>query len=139
MKKRYVWTKSSSDDLWRGGICHSVKECIEEARYEDYKDTDTFALGYAENYEVNYVNSDLIIEFLQEQAYDEIGECAEDWLDSITKEQREDLESRVLKVVLQWLKDCKEEPTFYTVSPFDELTLQEAEQKYVLCESENGK
>jgi len=43
--KKYVWTRKSNDDLWNGGICHSVRECVEEARYEGYKDTDVFALG----------------------------------------------------------------------------------------------
>lgn len=72
----------------------------------------------------------MIIEYLQDNAYDEIGEVSDGWLSGITKEQEEDLESRVIKVVLEWLKDCKEEPTFYKVLPFDELTLQEALQKY---------
>lgn len=130
MKKKYAWSQSKTDDIWLGGICDSVKECVEEAKAEDYEDTDTFAIGYVEPYEVNYVNSDLIIEYLQQDAYEEIGEVAEDWLDSVTNEQREDLENRVLKVVLEWLKDCKEEPKFYKVLPFDELTLQEALQKY---------
>lgn len=128
--KKYAWSRHSDDEIWHGGVCNSVKECVEEARLEDYKDTDTFAIGYVEPYQVDYVNSDMIIEYLQEDAYDEIGEVSESWLDSITTEQREDLESRVLKVVLEWLKDCKEEPTFYKVLPFDELTLQEALQKY---------
>lgn len=128
--KKYAWSRHSDDEIWRGGVCNSVKECVEEARLEDYKDTDAFAIGYVEPYQVDYVNSDMIIEYLQENAYDEIGEVSEGWLDSITREQREDLESKVLKVVLEWLKDCKEEPTFYKVLPFDELTLKEALQKY---------
>lgn len=131
MKQRYAWTRSITDDIWRGGICDSVKECIEEARFEDYEDTDTIAIGYAEPYQVDYVNSDLIIEYLQEAAYEDLGEVTDGWLDCITKEQREDLENRILKVVLEWLKDCKEEPTFYKVEPFDELPLQEALKKYV--------
>lgn len=128
--KKYAWSRHSDDEIWHGGVCDSVKECVEEARCEDYKYTDTFAIGYVEPYQVDCVNSDMIIEYLQENAYDEIGEVSESWLDSITREQREDLESRVLKVVLEWLKDCKEEPTFYKILPFDELTLQEALQKY---------
>ena len=131
MKKGYAWTRKSNDDIWLGGICDSVKECIEEARYEGYEDSDTFALGYTVPYEVDYIDGDLVIEALQEQAYDELGEVSEDWLDNITREQREDLNNRLLKVVLEWLKDCKEEPSFYKVEPFDELTLQEALEKYV--------
>ena len=128
--KKYAWSKRINDEIWRGGPCDSVKECIEEARLEDYKDTDTFALGYIEPYQTNYVNGDLIIEHLQQNAYDEVGEVAECWLDDISREQREDLNDRLKKVVSEWLKDCKQEPTFYKVLPFDELTLQEALKKY---------
>ena len=128
--KKYAWSRRISDEIWRGGPCNSVRECIEEAKLEDYKDTDTFAIGYIEPYETNYVNGDLIIEHLQENAYDEVGEVAECWLDDISTEQRADLNDRLKKAVLEWLKDCEQEPTFYKVLPFDELTLQEALQEY---------
>ena len=128
--RKYAWSRRINDEIWKGGPCDSVKECVEEARLEDYEDTDTFALGYIEPYQTNYVNGDLIIEYLQQDAYDEVGEAAECWLDDISREQREDLNDRLKKVVLEWLKDCKEEPTFYKVLPFAELTLQEALQMY---------
>lgn len=130
MNKKIVWSKRSDDEIWRGGPCDSVRECIEEAEREGYQETDTLALGYAVPYEVNYVNSDMIIEYLQQDAYDEVGDVSDDWLDYIVREQREDLEDRVLKVVKEWLKDCREEPTFYKVEVFDELTLKEALEKY---------
>lgn len=130
MKERYSWSRHSDDDIWYGGPCDTIRECIEEAKAEDYQDTDTFAIGYAKPYEINYIDGDLIIEFLQQAAYDELGEVAEDWLDYITKEQREDLNNRLLKVVLEWIKDCNEQPSFFRIEPFDELTIQEALQKY---------
>ena len=64
MKKKYAWPRNKTDDIWYGGICDSVKECFEEAKAEDYEDTNAFAIGYVEPYEVNYVNSNLIIEYL---------------------------------------------------------------------------
>ena len=128
--KKIAWTKHKNDEVWYGGPCDSVKECVEEAKLEDYKDTEIFAIGYIETYEVNYVNADQIIDFLQQDAYEEVGEVSEDWLTNITSEQCADLESRVRKVVLEWLKDCNEEPSFYKIVPFDELTLQEALRKY---------
>lgn len=127
---KYAWSRRIDDEIWRGGPCDSVKECVKEARLENYEDTDTFALGYIEIYQTNYVNGDLIIEHLQQNAYDEVGEVAECWLDDISREQREDLNDRLEKVVLEWLKDCKQEPTFYKILPFAELTLQEALQMY---------
>ena len=32
MKKKYAWSRSKTDDIWLGGICDSVKECVEEAK-----------------------------------------------------------------------------------------------------------
>lgn len=127
---KYAWTKHKNDEVWYGGPCDSVKECVEEARLEDYKDAELFAIGYIEPYQVDYVNADQIIEYLQEYAYDEVGEVSESWLNDVSIEQRADLENKVLKVVLEWLKDCNVEPSFYKIEPFDELTLQEALQKY---------
>ena len=138
MSKKFAWTKHKSDEIWRGGPCDSVKECVEEARAEGYSDEELFAIGYTERYEPNYVNSDMIIEYLQQDACDNVGEVAEDWLSDITHEQRAELESRVLKVVQEWLEYCGEKPTFYKVLPFDELTLKEALEKYKDDENVKG-
>ena len=42
MKKKYVWSRNKTDDIWYGGICDSIKECVEEAKSEDYEDTALF-------------------------------------------------------------------------------------------------
>ena len=34
MKKKYAWSRNKTDDIWYGGICDSVKECVEEAKAE---------------------------------------------------------------------------------------------------------
>lgn len=125
-KVKFAWSKNKTDEIWRGGPCNTIKECAEEALAEGYKEDDKIALGYVEPYEVNSVNSDQIIEYLQIDAYDSIGEVAEDWLNYITREQYEDLEDRVLKVVKEWLKDVNEEPTFYRIMPFDEVLIRDA-------------
>lgn len=136
MNKKYTWSRHVNDEIWYGGPCDTVKECVDEARYSGYCDTDTFVIGYVVPYQPEYVNSESIIEYLQQDAYDEIGEVSDGWLDYITKEQREDLERRVLKDVLQWLKDWNKEPSFYKIEPIDELTLQEALEKYAKDDTE---
>lgn len=136
--KKYAWSKRKNDEIWYGGPCDSISECVEEAKAEGYTDTETFAIGYIEPYQVDYVNADQIIEYLQEDAVENVGEVAEDWLTDITSEQYADLERRVRKIVLEWLKDCKEEPSFYKILPFDELTLQEALQIYTRPTEKGG-
>ena len=136
---KIAWSKRIDDDIWRGGPCDSVLECVKEAEKEDYKESDTIALGVVEKYHVGYVNVDMIIEHMQQDAYDTVGEVAEDWLDNITIKQRRDLEGRVEDVVKEWLKEIGEEPTFYKVLPFDELTLKEAKEKYKAQSGKGGK
>lgn len=126
MTKKYAWSRHSDDEIWRGGPCDSIRECVEEALAEDYEMTDTFALGHIEEYNINCYFADDIIERLQNDAYDEVGEVAEDWLDNVSKEDREKLETRLFTVVQEWLKEIHELPSFYKVLPCEECTLREA-------------
>ena len=69
--KQYAWSRHSDDELWYGGPCDSIRECVEEAQGEDYKMDDTIALGLIERYEVNYDFAQDIVERLCEDAWDE--------------------------------------------------------------------
>lgn len=131
MDNKIAWTDKISNDIWHGGPCDTIAECIEEAKNEGYNDEDLIAFGNVIPYIINDINGDQIIEYLQEMAWDKVGEVSEDWLNDITLEQRKDLESRILSTVKEWLKSCNEEPSFYTVEPYDELTIKEAIEKYV--------
>lgn len=126
MSKKFAWSRHSDDEIWRGGPCDTIKECVEEALAEDMEMTDTFALGYLENYCMDLCFADYLIEYLQEDAYDEVGEVAYDWLDSVSKEQRESLNNKITEVIKEWLEEIHEEPSFYKVLPCKECTLEEA-------------
>ena len=126
MSNRYAWSRKKDDELWRGGPCDSIKECVEEAQDEDYELDDTFALGLIEDYEVNYDFAQDIVERLCEDAWDEVGEASDGWLDSAKREQLDKLNERIAPIVKEWLKEIGEEPNFYKVLPFEECTLKEA-------------
>ena len=126
MSNRYAWSRKKDDELWRGGPCDSIRECVEEAQDEDYGLDDTFALGLIEDYEVNYDFAQDIIERLCEDAWDEVGEASDGWLDSAKREQLDILNERIAPIVKEWLKEIHEEPYFYKVLPFKECTLKEA-------------
>ena len=126
MSNRYAWSRKKDDELWRGGPCDSIKECVEEAQDEDYELDDTFALGLIEDYEVNYDFAQDIVERLCEDAWDEVGEASDGWLDSAKREQLDILNERIAPIVKEWLKEIHEEPNFYKVLPFEECTLKEA-------------
>ena len=124
--KQYAWSRRSDDELWYGGPCDSIRECVEEAQDEDYELTDTIALGLIERYEVNYDFAQDIVERLCEDAWDVVGEASDGWLDSAKRPELDKLNARILPIVREWLKEIHEEPSFYKVLPFKECTLAEA-------------
>ena len=130
MANKYAWSRNSDDEIWRGGPCDSIKECVDEAFAEDFEMDDTFAIGFIENYEIDYDFADCILERLCEDAYDEVGEVSYGWLDNVSKEDLEKLNNRITAVVADWLKEVHEEPTFYKVLPCEECTLREAMDIY---------
>lgn len=56
-----------------------------------------------------------VIESVQADAYDEGGEYAENYLDDVTKEQREELEEQLDVVFNAWLEKYDLYPNFYTI------------------------
>lgn len=124
--KQYAWTRRSDDELWYGGPCNSIRECVEEAQYEGFDLDDTIALGIIERYEVNYDFAQDIVERLCEDAWDEVGEASDGWLDSAKRPELDKLNAKILPIVREWLKEIHEEPSFYKVLPFEECTLKEA-------------
>lgn len=126
MKNKYAWSRYSDDEVWHGGPCDTIKECVEEAYNEGYEMTDTFAIGHIEPYEINCDFAYTILNYLGEDAFEEVGEIADEWLSSVSKEDLENLNSRLTAVINDWLKEVNEEPTFYKVIPCEECTLKEA-------------
>ena len=124
--KQYAWSRRSDDELWYGGPCDSIRECVEEAQDEDFEMDDTIALGLIERYEVNYDFAQDIVERLCEDAWDEVGEASDGWLDSAKRPELDKLNEKILPIVREWLKEIHEEPSFYKVLPFEECTLAEA-------------
>ena len=126
MAKKYAWSRYSDDEIWRGGPCDSIRECVREANEEGYYESDTIALGLIETYEVNYDFAQDIVEKLGEDAWDEVGDASEGWLDSIKRAELDKLNERITPIIKEWLKENHEEPWFYKVLPFTECTLTEA-------------
>jgi hypothetical protein len=124
--KRYAWSRYSDDEIWYGGPCNSIRECVREAHEEGFLESDSIALGLIEDYEVNYDFAQDIVERLAEDAYDEVGDASDGWLDSIKREDLDKLNDRLTPIIKEWLKETREEPSFYKVLPFEECTLTEA-------------
>ena len=124
--KKYAWSRHIDDEIWYGGPCDSIRECLREAYDEGYQYDDQFALGYVKEYEVNYDFAQDIVERLCEDAWDEVGEASDGWLDSVKRPHLDTLNERITPIIKEWLKELGENPWFYAVEPFKECTLKEA-------------
>ena len=126
MGNRYAWSRSSDAEIWYGGPCDSIKECVDEALDEGLELTDSFAIGIIEPYVIDYDFADDLTYRLGEDAFDEVGEVASDWLNYVSKEDLQKLNTRITGVIKEWLKEIHEEPSFYKVLPCKNCTLQQA-------------
>lgn len=64
-----------------------------------------------------------VVELMGEAAGDEYGECAEDYVDC-TKEQGEELQSAILKLVDEWADKHKLQPRFWNVGNTKEVAIR---------------
>ena len=63
-------------------------------------------------------------EMLAEQAYDDGGEYAENWLSGLRPEQKEDLAKRIKEAINAWADDHALHPTFYGVENVREIKVK---------------
>lgn len=62
---------------------------------------------------------DDLLERVQEVAYEEGGECAEDYLDDVTKEDKEELDD----LIQNWFVKHKYLPRWYNIYEIDEISV----------------
>lgn len=86
---------------------------------EDDSKITSFAVGQAEMFGIS-VDVDDIFERIQEEAYDRCGDSADSFLDDVTKEHKEELES----LILDWFDKHNYKANFYTITNVEEIVLE---------------
>ena len=74
-----------------------------------------FSIGQISYYTCSGVDIDLLLDDIISEAYQKIGEMAEDWLGNITGDQRRSLNDRLNREFFAWLDETKNTPTFYRI------------------------
>lgn len=116
---KYTW-ETSETDIWRHDIFDTVEDCILDAKENYCIESGTeIVVGEVVPWEP-YVFAGNILENLEENAYDECGEVAEDWYayDYKSEEGRkslDELSDKLTEIVKQWLKDNGTYPWFYRI------------------------
>ena len=110
------WCYSFNEENYEGDF-ETKEQAIEEAIWyykDDELDQDFIYVGQTKAIILG-VNVDRIIEDVGENAYDQAGEYAEDYLSNVTVQDGSILEERLNNVLLAWMKEFKYEPKFWTV------------------------
>lgn len=133
MKKEYTWNFDRDAKIWNNGEFDSIEECLAEAASGLKLDgTETVYIGEIEKLTeseiVGYYGDDLIYQ-MQNNVWDKVGEIAEDWLSCVKKEDISKLDEKIKKVLIDWLQEIGEMPSFYLVRNVREFDLKTGKEK----------
>lgn len=109
----YTWNNDKDSEMWCNGKFETIEGCIKNAKEEGCRTGETVFIGRCVDFEVS-VDADDVIERLQEQAYEECGEASDVWIDWKNDNVKQ-LSERLTDCVNEWLKETKQEPTFYYI------------------------
>lgn len=125
-KIKYTWEYSDNNDIWQHGTFDTVEECVHDY-LENYAvdiPQEYIFVGIVEPYKIN-IDSGNIIEMLEQQAFDECGEVAENWYPSSIKDNSgwEELDENITKMIINFLELHNEMPTFYNIVDVREVAV----------------
>lgn len=118
-KRTYTWSHDGEHFECEE---HASREDALEAGWDADPDGDHVWTGVAiPGAEVRpEINANDVIERLQEEAYGEVGEAAEDWLDKASKEQVAELGRDLNAALTAWLDRHKLQPTYFAVQDVEQ-------------------
>jgi len=121
--KKLTWSESENDELWQHDTFDNVQECIDDA-IENYKmkKGETIAIGFVFPY-IASIDAESVLEEIENYAYDECGESCESWINYKDKESIDELSNRLTACLNQWLKETKQEPTFYRIDDIETIKI----------------
>lgn len=103
-----------------------VAERAWDGLHPDTPETFTLYQGEVEPHSISsfFYDSDSLLENLAERAFDELGECAEDWLQTIPRDAVKELDETIKAALEAWAEKHKLQPTFYGVSNVKEVKIK---------------
>jgi hypothetical protein len=116
------WCYSFNGENFEGDF-DTEEQAIAEAIWyykDDEKDQDFIWVGQTQAISVG-VNVDSLLENLGEEAYEQAGEYAEDYLTNVKIEHQKVLEEKLNSVLATWMKEFKYEPNFWTVKNVEKI------------------
>ena len=122
---KYYWSFDKNAEMWYESG-ESVEDCISQARAMNDSDYKAVYVGESAPFVPSeHLNVDVLLDDLEEQAYEFAGEAAEDWrtYEYKKREEMEELTTAVSKVVEDWLRKYGRYPTFCCIESVAEYSL----------------
>lgn len=115
---RYTWSYNENDELWQHDIFDNIDDCILDAK-ENYgvESDETIAVGIVYPY-IPKADIDMLLERMEEDAYEEYGEATESWCISTRKgheKEFDELQEKIDMLVNEYLDKIGGKPYFYKV------------------------
>ena len=120
MKASEKWAFSFDNEYYNSPLYDSFDDALKDGM-KDAKEEgcDKVYVGRVMEF-IPKVDADNVIESLQQNAYDEAGEFSMDYLEHIPLKDKLKLGEMLTETFKQWVKDTKNEPSFFTVEEVSE-------------------
>lgn len=113
MQDKYCYASGDNYDARFIGSFDTLKDCQKEVKFLGLSDVE---YGRYKQEWVPTLDFSRIIEYLKEDAYDVVGDVAEDWLDFYKAPYKlDELENELQAVFESWMKKHDVYPKFYDV------------------------
>lgn len=122
-KGQYTWNTREDGEDWDNDRFDTIEECLQDAWQNDVEPGTMIVIGIREDYEP-IINVDDVLERVGEDAYEEVGEVAEDWPAFVSRKGyygAEELEKELNRVFQEWLVKTNQVPDFYKIYPLEDL------------------
>ena len=127
---KYYWSFDSDAEMWIHSA-ESVDACLADAKEENTAGHETVYIAEGIPFNINgRIDVDIILEALEDLAYDYAGEAAEGWQPSrdVKYDKKVELEEAIAALVEEWLEKNGCTPTFCQLDNVQEYDLRKAAQ-----------
>lgn len=128
----YTWMHCPDTDIWDNDTFDSIEECVEDAKLCGMQVGDSIYIGECKKAEIGGVYFDDVLERVEEDMYDKVGEVSEDWDISSTYGSYKDREpiyekynDKLRQLVIDYIKEIGETPSFYSIVNIQEVMIGE--------------
>lgn len=129
MEWNFKYSYSFYEDTGFSCEYDSIEEALQAAKEDaqnddEFRDAKTVYIGKVCEF-VPVVDADNVIEGLQNEAYCDADDAAQDYLEDVSIVDLNKLQEMLTETFNKWAKETGNEPNFYTVEDVEEYSLED--------------